>query len=99
MAAGTTGHITSIRGLIVEVTFQGDDRPGLREILSIEGHPEILLEVHSFNEHRDAMCITFVTSPLVCRGAQVVSTGNTISVPTGAKALGRLFNAVGMVAD
>ena len=42
-AAGIPGHILSIRGLIVEVAFQGEARPALREILTIDGHPEILL--------------------------------------------------------
>ncbi|HVQ43969.1 MAG TPA: F0F1 ATP synthase subunit beta [Candidatus Saccharimonadia bacterium] len=97
--AAHTGRIVSIRGLIVEVAFQGEGRPNLREILTIEGHPEILLEIQSFNEHRDAICITYMTSSLVARGAAVVSTGTTISVPTGAKALGRLFNSVGQPAD
>jgi F-type H+-transporting ATPase subunit beta len=99
MAAGFTGHIVSIRGLIVEVHFQGEGRPALREILTIEGHPEILLEIQSYNEHSQATCISFMTSPLVRRGAAVLSTGTTISVPTGSKALGRLFNAVGMATD
>src|SRR5476651_1356761 len=99
MATGIAGHIVSIRGLIVEVGFHGEGRPQLREIMTIEGHPEILLEIQSFNEHRDAICITFMTSSLVRRGAKVVSTGTTISVPTGAAALGRLFNAVGMAQD
>jgi F-type H+-transporting ATPase subunit beta len=94
-----TGHIVSIRGLIVEVNFEGTERPQLREVMTIEGHPEIILEIQSFTEHRDAVCIAFVASSLVHRGAKVVSTGTTISVPTGAKALGRLFNAVGMPAD
>ena len=89
MAAGFTGHIVSIRGLIVEVSFQGEGRPALREILTIENHPEILLEIQSFNARSDAQCITFMTSSLVCRGAKVISTGTTISVPTGPKALGR----------
>ena len=97
--AGFTGHIVSIRGLILEVAFHGEGRPALREILTIEGHPEILLEIQSFNDNRDAICISYMSSSLVCRGAKVISTGTTISVPTGAKALGRLFNAVGMVAD
>jgi F-type H+-transporting ATPase subunit beta len=98
-ATGIAGHIKSIRGLIVEVSFQGDKRPALREIMTIEGHPEILLEIQSFNDHRDAICITFMTSSLVRRGAKVISTGTTISVPTGKAALGRLFNAVGLPAD
>lgn len=98
-ATGIPGHIVSIRGLIVEVAFSGQARPTLREIMTIEGHPEVLLEINSFSEHRNAICIAFTTSPLVHRGAKVVSTGSTISVPTGKEALGRLFNAVGMPAD
>lgn len=99
MAAGFTGHIVSIRGLIVEIAFAGEGRPALREVMTIENHPEILLEIQSFTEHRDAICIAFTSSSLVKRGAKVVATGTTISVPTGAKSLGRLFNAVGIPAD
>jgi F-type H+/Na+-transporting ATPase subunit beta len=98
-SAGISGHIISIRGLIVEVVFVGEQRPALREIMTIEGHTDVILEINAFTEHRNAICISFVTSPLVHRGAKVVSTGTTISVPTGAHALGRLFNAVGMPAD
>jgi F-type H+-transporting ATPase subunit beta len=94
-----SGHIISIRGLIVEVAFQGEGRPELREVMTVDGHPEIILEVNSYNEHRNAICISFVTSPAVRRNAKVVSTGTTISVPTGPKVLGRLYNAVGEPAD
>jgi F-type H+-transporting ATPase subunit beta len=97
--SGIIGHIKSIRGLIVDVGFIGDERPTIREVLTIEGHPEITLEIQSFNEHRDAICISYTTSQLVKRGAKVISLGTTISVPTGAVALGRLYNALGQVAD
>jgi len=98
-AHGIVGHIISIRGLIVEVAFTGETRPALREVMTIEGHPEIILEVNSYTEHRNAICIAFTSSPLVHRDTKVVSTGTTISVPTGAAALGRLFNAIGLPAD
>lgn len=96
---GQVGHIVSIRGLIVEVAFTGNTRPPLRDILTIEGHTEVMLEVNAYNERRDAICIAFMSSTFVRRGAKVVATGSTISVPTGARALGRLFNAVGLPAD
>jgi F-type H+-transporting ATPase subunit beta len=96
---GLSGHIVGIRGLIVEVAFKGEGRPPLRELLCVEGHPEILMEINSFNERKDAVCISFVSSPLVSRGAKVVATGTTISVPTGTAALGRLFNALGQPTD
>ncbi|HEY6736944.1 MAG TPA: F0F1 ATP synthase subunit beta [Candidatus Saccharimonadia bacterium] len=98
-AASQVGYIVTIRGLVVEVAFTGDTRPPLHEILTVEGHPEVLLEVNSYNERKDAICIAFVVSEHVKRGAKVVATGSTISVPTGAKALGRLYNAVGQPAD
>lgn len=99
MAAGIKGTITTIRGLIVEVHFAGDERPMLREIMTIDGHPEIMLEIQSFNEHRDAVCISLTASSLVKRNAAVVSTGSPISVPTGSITRGRLFNSLGIPAD
>ncbi|MBW4061717.1 F0F1 ATP synthase subunit beta [Candidatus Saccharibacteria bacterium] len=97
--SGIVGHIKSIRGLIVEVGFTGDERPEVREVLTLEGHPEVTLEIESFTADSDAVCISFTTSQLVKRGTKVVSLGSTISVPTGAKSLGRLYNALGQVAD
>ncbi len=96
---GQAGHVVGIKGLIVEVAFTGEARPQLREILTVEGHPEIMLEINSFTASRNAICIAFVSSSLVHRGARVVATGTTINVPTGTKALGRLYNAVGLTAD
>lgn len=97
--SGIKGHIKSIRGLIVEVGFTGEERPPLREVMTLEVAPEVMLEVHSYNEHRDATCIALVTSKLLRRGAVTVSTGATVGVPTGARAMGRLFNAVGQPVD
>jgi F-type H+-transporting ATPase subunit beta len=96
---GLSGHIVALRGLIVEVAFKGEERPALRELMCVEGHPELLMEVNSYTERKDAICISFVSSPLVSRGAKVVATGTTISVPTGPKSMGRLFNALGQPTD
>lgn len=96
---GQAGHVVGIKGLIVEVAFSGDTRPPLRELLTIEGHSEIMLEITSYTQSRNAICIAFVSSSLVHRGAKVIATGQTISVPTGPKSLGRLYNAVGLAAD
>jgi F-type H+-transporting ATPase subunit beta len=98
-AVQATGHIVAIRGLIVEVAFKGEHRPPLREVLTLVDSNDVILEISSYNEKRDAICISYVTSPKVRRGAQVVSTGQTISVPTGSAALGRLYNSVGLTAD
>ena len=97
--SGIVGHIVSIRGLIVEVAFQGEERPTLREVMTIDGHNDVMMEIQSFTEHRDAICISLTAGPQVARGAKVISTGTTIAVPTGPSTRGRLFNAIGQVAD
>ncbi len=97
--SATTGHIVTIRGLIVEVAFAGAEKPSLRELVLLDGHPDVSLEISSFNDRGHAVCISFTTSAFVKRGAKVVATGRNISVPTGAAALGRLFNALGEATD
>ena len=43
----TVGMVTSLRGLMVEVQITGS-RPDSKELLSVEGHPEVFLEVSLF---------------------------------------------------
>jgi F-type H+-transporting ATPase subunit beta len=94
-----SGHVKAIRGLIATVGFSGDERPQTKEVMVVDGHPEVMLEIQSFDDHRNAVCIVLASSPFLKRGAKVNSIGATISVPTGAKTIGRLFNAVGEPKD
>ncbi len=94
----TKGRITTIRGLIVTVAFTSGS-PFPHELLQIPGHPEVLMEVLSFDQHSEAVCISFSNSPLVKRGSVVEGTGHTIQVPTGKAALGRLLSATGQPVD
>ena len=41
------GVIASLRGLTVEVQLTGE-RPETKELLAVEGHPEVFLEVNFF---------------------------------------------------
>ena len=93
------GKIKTIRGLVVTVSFAGEERPATKEVMIVKGHPELIIEIQSFNVHGDAICINMTSSPLIKRGTELESTGITISVPTGAKTLGRLFNALGQPQD
>lgn len=94
-----TGTIKTIRGLVVTIAFTGDERPNLREVMIVKDHPELIIEIQSFEDNGHATAINMTSSPLIKRGTKLESTGLTISVPTGSKTLGRLFNALGQPQD
>lgn len=98
-ATAIIGYIKTIRGLVVTVTFKTDARPGLREVMIVKGHPELLIEIQSYDDNGDAIAINMTSSPLIKRGTELESTGFTVSVPTGEQTLGRLFNALGQPQD
>ncbi|HET9721512.1 MAG TPA: hypothetical protein VFP32_00580, partial [Candidatus Saccharimonadales bacterium] len=98
VAAGQlVGTIQSLRGLMVEVEITGQ-RPKEKELLLVEGYPEVFLEV-SFFKAKSAVCLNLANSQ-VLRCGQKVSRGQTkVSVPVGPKTLGRVFNALGEPLD
>lgn len=92
------GVIQSMKGLVVKVYVTGD-KPELKELLSLVDNPDIFLEVHSFEGSSMVVCINLLGSPQVRRGARVVRTGSTISIPVGPATIGRFFNALGHAID
>jgi F-type H+/Na+-transporting ATPase subunit beta len=97
----SSGVIVSVRGAVVDVSFEGDVLPPINTALVVEwDRPEpLILEVHS---HVDAVTLRGValqTTTGLARGAKVRATGAPISVPVGEAVLGRLLDAVGTVRD
>ena len=91
------GYIRSLRGFMVEVEITGE-RPVERELLTVEGFPEVFLEV-SFFKGSAAVCINLSNSP-VLRCGQIVGRSKTkVSVPVGPATLGRVFSALGEPLD
>jgi F-type H+-transporting ATPase subunit beta len=93
----SVGVIDSLRGFMVEVEIL-DDRPEEKELLAVEGHPEIFLEVSYFKPNR-AVCINLTNSPVLRCGMKVSRSNKKVSVPVGPKTLGRVFNALGEPLD
>lgn len=91
------GTIRGLRGLMVEVALTGE-KPQVKELLSIEGHPEVFLEV-SFFKAGGAVCVNMMGSNMLSVGQKVFRTGTTVTVPVGEKALGRVFNSLGEPLD
>jgi F-type H+-transporting ATPase subunit beta len=92
------GIITGINSLMVEIMWIGVP-PVARELLQLEGEPEVMFEVRSFNHQSRAVCINLSGNNQVVRGARVTASGRTISVPVGPQTLGRFFNALGEPID
>ncbi|MGH7197052.1 MAG: F0F1 ATP synthase subunit beta [Candidatus Saccharimonadales bacterium] len=93
----SVGVIQSLRGLMVEVAILGE-RPDVKELLSVEEHPEVFLEV-SYFKTGTAVCINLANSQELRCGQKVSRSHTKVTVPVGAKTLGRVFNALGEPLD
>lgn len=91
------GVIQSLRGLMVEVEILGE-RPEEKELLVVEGHPEVFLEV-SFFKPDTAVCVNLTNSQVLRCGQKVTRSHNKVTVPVGDKTMGRVFNALGEPLD
>jgi F-type H+-transporting ATPase subunit beta len=96
-ASKKVGAINSLRGFMVEVEILGE-RPEERELLGVEGHPEVFLEVNYFKANT-AVCINLTNTPALRCGMNTSKTNKKVSVPVGPKTLGRVFNALGQPLD
>ena len=97
MDNGIIGVITVIRGLTVEVDVLGE-YPEIKELLSVEGHPEIFIEVNFFRKGK-AVCLNLNNDQSVACGMRVSRSHKKVSVPVGPATMGRVFNALGEPLD
>ena len=91
------GVIRSLRGLMTEVEILGE-RPEAKELLVVEDHPEIFLEVSYFKGGR-AICVNLANTPGLRCGQKVFRSHAKVTVPVGPKTMGRVFNALGEPLD
>jgi len=91
------GVIKSLRGLTVEVQIIGE-KPETKELLSIEGHPDIFVEV-SFFRANVAVCLNLNNGQGLGCGQRAFRTNQKVTVPVGPNTTGRVFNALGEPLD
>lgn len=91
------GVIASMRGFIIEVEILGT-RPEEKELLTVEGYPEVFLEVGYFKANT-AICINLTNSQVLRCGQVIHRSSKKVSVPVGQATLGRVFNALGEPLD
>jgi F-type H+/Na+-transporting ATPase subunit beta len=96
-AGKVVGVIQSLRGLMVEVNISGE-RPEKKELLVVDGYPEVFLEVGFFRAGM-AVCVNLANSQVLRCGQKVFRNHTKVDVPVGPATLGRVFNALGEPLD
>jgi F-type H+/Na+-transporting ATPase subunit beta len=91
------GIITSLRGAMVEVEIT-DAQPEIKELLAVEGYPEVFLEVNFFRANT-AVCVNLTNSQVLRCGQLISRREAKVTVPVGQAILGRVFNALGEPLD
>jgi F-type H+-transporting ATPase subunit beta len=94
------GEIKQIIGPVVDVYFEGESLPAIRNALTtqVDGR-KVVLEVAQHVGLGRVRAIALEDTSGLARGAEVVDTGSPVMVPVGERALGRLFNVVGEPID
>lgn len=95
----TTGRITQVVGVVVDVEFDGK-LPAMYDALEVahEGKT-ITLEVAQHLDEHTVRTIALSSTDGLKRGQEVKGTGAPISVPVGEETQGRMFNVVGEPID
>lgn len=100
-----TGRVTQVMGAVLDVEFPEGTLPPVYTALKVtnpsinnqEGN--LTLEVAQHLGDNVVRCIAMDTTDGMTRGAEVVNTGSTISMPVGENTLGRVMNLLGEPID
>jgi len=99
---GTRGKIVQVLGAVVDVEFPPDHLPEIyHEIRTrIAGaEQDLIFEVEQHLGNNWVRCIAMGPTDGLQRGLDAFDMGHPISVPVGAKTLGRIFNVLGQAVD
>ncbi len=97
----STGKVVQIIGAVVDVEFPQAAVPQIYHALKVtEGNLEgLVLEVQQQLGGGVVRTIAMGTSDGLCRGLNVINTGDGIQVPVGVETLGRIMNVLGEPID
>ncbi len=93
-----TGIILGVEGQVAEVEFVRT-APSVNDILTLEDDPSVKMTVHSSAKTNTYYCLVLSRTALLRRGARVVNTGSSITIPVGRGLLGRVVDVFGLPLD
>ncbi len=96
----TTGTITQVVGVVVDVEFDKDNLPAIYDALetTLDGQT-LVFEVAQHLDERSVRAIAMSSTDGLKRGQEVTSTGGPIQVPVGDATQGRMFDVTGNLID
>lgn len=95
-----TGKIISVMGPVVDVEFEPEEIPYIKDALEvINKDKREIMQVEQHISRNLVRCIMLGPSEGLYQGQTVTATGAPISVPVGERTLGRLLNVVGDTID
>jgi len=94
------GKITQIIGPVVDFAFNPEEMPKIFETVEVKnGAGKLVVEVQQHLGDGQVRGIAMDSTDGLVRGHEGISSGKTITVPVGEKALGRLLNVLGEPID
>ncbi len=94
------GRIVQVLGPVIDVEFDTERLPGIKEALSVENHGKTqVMEVSQHMGNNVVRCISLSSSDGLTKDMEVTATGDNIRVPVGESTLGRMFNVLGQNID
>ncbi|MCR4717814.1 MAG: F0F1 ATP synthase subunit beta [Lachnospiraceae bacterium] len=94
------GRIVQVLGPVIDVAFDTERLPGIKEALKVENHGKTqVMEVSQHMGNNVVRCISLSSSDGLTKDMEVIATGDNIKVPVGESTLGRMFNVLGQNID
>lgn len=99
-SAGAKGRVTQVLGAVLDVQFEEGNVPAILNALETTNNGQkLILEVAQHLGENTVRCIAMDMTDGMTRGAEVIDTGNAITVPVGPEVLGRIMDVIGNVID
>jgi len=94
------GKISQIVGVVVDIEFPTDNLPAIYNALNVKlDDRTLVLEVAQHLSESAVRAVALGSTDGLERGAEVIDSGEAISVPIGESTLGRMFNVTGQPID
>ena len=94
------GKIVQVMGPVVDVEFEDDDLPYIKDALEVDNNGQkCIMEVSQHIGNHTVRCVMLSASEGLYRDMEVIAPGGGIKVPVGEQTLGRLFNVTGETID
>ncbi|MEJ2186836.1 MAG: F0F1 ATP synthase subunit beta [Gemmatimonadota bacterium] len=101
-----TGRVVQVIGPVLDVEFDSEHLPEIYTALELTSTPEgggpeidVVAEVQQHIGRSQVRAVAMSSTDGIVRGMPVLDTGNTITIPVGEVALGRILNVLGRPVD